>query len=184
LTSVPAPSLDAATATAWNTWASSSVGIGSVVVAIAEYGIVLLPVALVTAWFLSRDSDRRLGGAVLTGMLCAAVAFGVGYVLERVLTRPRPFVELGLQPLFAHAADSSFPSDHTLIAAAMCAPLLFLRPPLGAALFIWVLVIGAARVASGVHYPSDIVGSLLLGIGLAWFVGRIIALTRRRPLPT
>ena len=104
-------------------------------------------------------------------IVTALVAFLLGLVLERTLSRPRPFVELGFQPLFAHAADSSFPSDHTLAGVALVGPLLGPARRLGVVLVVWALVVGLARVAAGVHYPSDVLGSAVLALvldGLVW----------------
>jgi len=61
------------------------------------------------------------------------VASGVSLALSDLVAlplahlgdRPRPFVALGLTPLFAHGADSSFPSGHTLVGVALAAPLVW-----------------------------------------------------------
>ncbi|HEY7060747.1 MAG TPA: phosphatase PAP2 family protein [Chloroflexota bacterium] len=116
-------------------------------------------------------------------MMVAGVALGEGYllavVLEHVLARPRPFVALGFPPLFPHAADSSFPSDHTLLGVALAAPFLWRTRALGVGLLALALLTGLARVAAGVHYPSDVLGSALLGLAVAggadWLVARTIA---------
>lgn len=49
-----------------------------------------------------------------------------------------------------------FVSEHTLIFLRHCW--------LGLAIFIIGLMVGAARVYLGVHYPGDILGGLLLGV--------------------
>jgi undecaprenyl-diphosphatase len=94
------------------------------------------------------------------------IAIAVGLVLERVLGRPRPFVALGITPLIAHAQDSSFPSDHTLVGVALVGPMLFSVPRLGVWMFAWALLVGAARFATALHYPSDIVGTSVLALGI------------------
>ncbi|HEY0580808.1 MAG TPA: phosphatase PAP2 family protein [Chloroflexota bacterium] len=133
---------------------------------IAESGIFLLPLALLLVWFRTASAGLGPREAVLTGFVAAALAFGVGYMLEQLLSRPRPFVALGLTPLFAHAADSSFPSDHTLLSVALVGPLLWRLPRVGIWLFGWAMLIGMARVAAGVHYPSDVVGSAILALAI------------------
>ena len=134
-----------------------------------------LPIAVLLIWlFASTPNDGRRE-ALVAGVASAVVAIAVGLVLERMLNRPRPFVELGFQPLFPHAADSSFPSDHTLVGVALVGPMLWQSPKLGIWLFAWALIIGFARVAGGVHYPTDIVGSAILALaldGVIWVVSQ------------
>jgi len=139
--------------------------LGSVVELIAEYGIFVLPIALVLVW-VRTDSSSRARRGVVAGCVAAVIAFGLGFVLERTLGRPRPFVELGFSPLIAHVADSSFPSDHTLTGVALVGPLLWTLPKVGWMLLLWALVVGVARVAAGLHHPSDILGSAALALAL------------------
>jgi undecaprenyl-diphosphatase len=155
-------------------WASSNPALGSVVILIAEYGIWLLPLTLVAGWFWPSAGRSERRRAILAGCLAAAVALGLGQVLERTLDRPRPFVTLGFTPLVPHVADASFPSDHTMAGVALVSPLLWSTTPrTGALLLIWALVVGVSRVAVGLHYASDVFASALLGLvlgGLATFV--------------
>jgi undecaprenyl-diphosphatase len=125
---------------------------------------------LLAVWPGAGRSGRRR--AALAAALATAAALVLGFGLEHLLARPRPFVALVISPLFPHAADSSFPSDHTLAGFALATPFLLasrrLAPALaGSGLLILALLIGLARVAAAIHYPSDILGSALLGVGLA-----------------
>ncbi|MBV9356155.1 MAG: phosphatase PAP2 family protein [Chloroflexi bacterium] len=155
-------------------WASSSPTLTSVVVLIALYGIWVLPLTLVVGWFWPASGRTERRRAISAGCLAAAVALGLGQVLERTLDRPRPFVALGFTPLVPHVADASFPSDHTMAGVALVSPLLWSTSPrTGALLLIWALVVGVSRVAAGLHYASDVFASAVLGLalgGLASFV--------------
>jgi undecaprenyl-diphosphatase len=94
--------------------------------------------------------------------------------------------------------DSSFPSDHTLVGSALAAPLVWRRWRLGLPLLVVALLAGMARVAAGVHWPSDIIGTALVALALgglalpltraalAWLprrVRRLTGLERRDPSP-
>jgi undecaprenyl-diphosphatase len=168
-------------------WASSSPALTSVVVLIALYGIWVLPLTLALGWFWPASGRLERRRSIVAGCLAAAVALGLGQVLERTLDRPRPFVALGFTPLVPHVADASFPSDHTMAGVALVSPLLWSASPrTGALLLIWALVVGVARVAVGLHYASDVFASALLGLvlgGLATFaVNRwLAARTSSRP---
>jgi membrane-associated phospholipid phosphatase len=57
----------------------------------------------------------------------------------------------------------SFPSSHTITAGGIAAILAIVAPwPVGALAWLYALLVGTARVFWSKHWPSDIVGSLLL----------------------
>ena len=78
------------------------------------------------------------------------------------------------------AVLASFPSGHTTTVFAAAASLSFFMPrkslwwsaPL---LFLLVLPVAASRLIIGAHYPSDVLGGALLGLGSALAVARIFA---------
>ncbi len=164
--------MDSLVALQLHAWVSAQAWFAMLVQLVAEDGVFVLPLALVLIGLRSAPGDgRRL--AVVVGVAAALVAFGIGLVLERTVGRPRPFVELGFAPLIPHAADSSFPSDHTLTGVALVGAMLWRAPRIGTLLVVWAVVVGLARVAAGLHYLSDVIGSALLGLvldALVWFI--------------
>ncbi len=171
--------MDAAIVLGLFEWASAHPPVARVVSLIAEYGIVLLVVALIALWFLpaSGVSFRRTVLFAVVSSFVVVVLLAVGFSL--FLFRPRPFEVLGFQPLFAHYADSSFPSDHMLFGTALIGPAVWSRPKLGVWLLAWLLVIGLCRVAAGVHYASDILGSILVGAVPTAISVQLVALLER-----
>jgi undecaprenyl-diphosphatase len=155
--------------------------LADVVVLVAQYGAFLLPLALAIAWFrVDRTVDSRRE-AILVGSIAAILAFALGLILERTLNLPRPFAELGFDPLLPHAADSSFPSDHTLVGVAFVGPMLWRARRLGVVLVVWALIVGLARVVAGLHYPSDIFASAVLALVLdvvVWLATRPVGIGR------
>jgi undecaprenyl-diphosphatase len=135
----------------------------------------------VAVWLVEGRSQAARRRTVLAGCLAAVVAICLGLVLERTLARPRPFVALGLAPLIPHAQDSSFPSDHTLVGVALVGVLAWRLPRLGLWLLGWALLVGAARVMALLHYPSDILGSAALALGLDVIAWRVVL--SRLPAP-
>jgi undecaprenyl-diphosphatase len=146
---------------------------------IAEYGVFVLPLALIAVWFGATRKQAASRRAIVVGCLVALTAGGVGLVLEHMLTRPRPFVELGIQPLIPHAPDSSFPSEHTLVGVALVGALAVRVPRIGGWLLACALVVGFARVAAGLHHPTDVLGSAALALALD-----LVAMSAFDRLPT
>lgn len=73
--------------------------------------------------------------------------------------------------LIAHAAESSFPSDHATVMFSVSLMLLAFKDLRcsGVIFFILAFMSGLARVYSGLHFPMDVAGSLLvasLSIGI------------------
>jgi membrane-associated phospholipid phosphatase len=84
-----------------------------------------------------------------------------------VVAQPRPNEALLQNPLVPSDGSGSFPSGHTTFAVSLAVALYFFaRGTRGAkATFVGgvlvVLVVGASRLYLGVHYPSDVLGSVL-----------------------
>ena len=149
-------------------WTAHHALLRALVIVCAKWLVFLIPLLLVLAWWwpLPGRSQRR---CALLASGCSAMLNGCALlVLSHVVYSPRPFVVLHLVPLFPHAANSSFPSDHMLLGMALAAPLLWRLYRLGWLLCVISLLVGLARVAGAVHWPSDILGTAILALGLGW----------------
>lgn len=78
---------------------------------------------------------------------------------------PRPFADgLRLTPLISVSDPfGSFPSVHAAFFGALATAMFFENKRMGVWCFFAALLIGISRVATGVHFPSDIIAGLLLG---------------------
>jgi len=127
----------------------------------AEAGPYLLMGGLVLLWFAGDDMRRR---ALLEATEAASVGLLVNQLVGLLYYHPRPYM-LGLaQPLIGHSPENSFPSDHAtlMLTAAMymlCRP--GCRRP-GLLFLVFALSTAWGRVYAGVHFPFDILGSLLV----------------------
>ena len=152
------------------------------IVAVAQFGILLAVVLVVAgAWGAGGRTPVGLVLALAPGVLAAALAYLTIHVIGLVAPVERPFVALGGTPLFVHAPDASFPSDHVTLGMSMLGSHIKDRR-IQVAVALVVLLVGLARVAAGVHWLDDIVGGALIGLAFAW-IGRTIwvaVLGRRR----
>lgn len=97
--------------------------------------------------------------------------FVVAEVIKYIFNRPRPFIVLsGVHQLLQHSAGRSFPSGHASLAFAIAAAVAFYYPKTSILFFLAAINVGVARAVAGVHWPSDILGGALVGIGTAVFV--------------
>ncbi len=88
-----------------------------------------------------------------------------------------------IAPLFAHAPDNGFPSDHALLTSFLAFVTFRYAKPVAAALTVNALLVSWARVAAHVHSPIDIVGSFVFSGLAALFVDWLDRRRRQRPAP-
>lgn len=156
----------------------------SLIVFCAVYLFVLSPLIVAGVFWRARPSDRKVlvvrGAAAMLLALLFAKSAGTLY------PEPRPFVLHHRVPLIPHAPDNGFPSDHTLLTFACAFLVLPISLPAGLAGMAVATTVGLARVASDVHTPLDLVGSLLFAALANLLAGRWIprrAGRARRGLP-
>lgn len=138
--------------------------------------LLLLPLAALAAWRLTRLGRRIEAGLVLIALLGASA---LSHLAKLWVARPRPDLHATGVPL---PWDWSYPSAHAMQATALALALYLVA---GGAARAWalplalaVLLVGLSRVYLQVHYPSDIlVGTLA---ALLWVLG-LRALMPLRP---
>lgn len=105
--------------------------------------------------------------------LSLILSFALSRIAGALYYNPRPFVVNGTEPLIPHAPDNGFPSDHTLLFAALAAIAWHFDKRVSVGLWIAAVGVGAYRVYASVHHPLDILGSIgiaLIGTSLAYAI--------------
>ena len=97
--------------------------------------------------------------------LSVLISFLISQLIGLLYFRPRPFISNfqvvnDINPL----SEKSFPSDHTTIAFALAAAVYCSHKKLGIFLLILAFLVGFGRIYTGVHYPLDVLGGILVGI--------------------
>lgn len=144
----------------------------------------LLPFLLVEVW------RRGKHAIALDALVLLALTIVVVEVLKGLFDRARPCVSLAdvrLSPLYGcvEAADPAFPSGHTARAVALATLfLLGMSRRAGLTMTVVAALIAASRVYLGVHWPTDVLGGIAVGAGLALVVwtlqGRVRAYRNAR----
>lgn len=143
----------------------------AVYAALEPLGAVALAVLLsALVWLLT----RRLARGLAFG-LTVAVSWLPVVAYKFVLDRPRPDAALLPHPMLPVQSDSSFPSGHTAFVTALAVTAVLAAARWGTpALRRWVTVLAVLGVAgicatvliNGVHFPTDVLGSLMWSLGV------------------
>lgn len=152
-----------------NHFAMQTPWLHGVVTAFAKYGVVLFALALLTGVLYARhDSARTLAAAGWAG-IGTLVAVAVNQPIGNAIHEQRPYVA---HPhallLVSHSTDFSFPSDHAVMAGAVAAGLFVVSRKLGIVAAVAAVMMAAARVYVGAHYPGDVIAGLVVGAVVSW----------------
>ncbi len=101
--------------------------------------------------------------AALTGFGAAFLAVAVNYVIGLVYFRARPFSEHQVNLLLEHSTSPSFPSNHTAAAFAIAGALWAYNRKIGSVGILLALLLGFSRIYVGHHYPTDVLGGIVVG---------------------
>lgn len=99
-------------------------------------------------------------------------AFLSSYLIKIISKIPRPFIELKLTPLFMESGFS-FPSSHVTVISAISVIAWNIDYRLGIIFFAFTLLVAISRMIIGVHYPIDVLGGLIIGVGIGLFCLKI-----------
>lgn len=134
----------------------------------AEWLIYSVPLVLLWLWFYSEKTKKVAMRAFLSVMV--AWPF-LALIIGKTINRPRPFELDKIQELLFHRPSYSFPSDHAAALFAIVASLWFSGYKRLSLFFLGLaVVICLSRVASGLHFPSDILAGAVLGLLSGWLV--------------
>ena len=96
--------------------------------------------------------------------LSSGLAWIFSKILKFLFHTLRPFdVLVNIRPLFPEAGYA-FPSSHATFFMALAVALFFNHKKAGYLFMFFALLIGIARIMTGVHFPSDILGGFALGV--------------------
>ena len=145
---------------------------------VGSQGLIWLVIAALAALLWKRPA------IFLYVTLADLVADITAYALREAIGRDRPPLHFAEpHPLVAVPHSGSFPSGHTATSFACAATLAWLTPLPKTALFLLATLIAFSRVYTGVHYPLDLIGGALVGLGVATAL-RLLVEARRRSAPT
>ncbi|MFZ5969869.1 MAG: phosphatase PAP2 family protein [Bacillota bacterium] len=129
---------------------------------------------VISLLLISMKKYRKAGMMTLCAILLGYILGDV--ILKNLIQRPRPFVAAPyLNVLIEKPSSFSFPSGHTAVAFAAASMMMKIIRNKGITIFVLLLACTMAfsRLYLQVHYPSDILGGMILGMISASITYRI-----------
>lgn len=135
----------------------------------AGIGWIVLSVAL-----LIPKKTRVWGAMALVAMVIGFISGEI--IFKNLVCRVRPYIDyqyfhgtpLPFELNAGKESSFSFPSGHTCCSFAVATTYFFANKKLGVLALIFAGLVGFSRLYNYVHYPTDVVAGMLLGIGCAF----------------
>jgi len=151
-----------------NGFAGKSVCLDFLAVFFADY-IQYFLVAILFIYLIK--NFKKYSPMVVGGLVSAVFArFGVTEIIRFFYHRARPFMENNVNLLLNHENSYSFPSGHTAFFFALSTVIYYYNKKAGIIFFIASFLISISRIYCGVHWPSDILGGIIVGVFSACLV--------------
>jgi undecaprenyl-diphosphatase len=142
----------------------------SLMASVTNYALIIFAIVLLLIWFFGNDQYKKtVVYAGITGVLGLFINFVIGHLYFE----HRPFVTHHVNLLVEHAADASFPSDHTTGAFALALSVLFVHRKIGIGMLLFAILTGFSRIYVGHHYPFDILGSIIVSLIISTIVYKL-----------
>ena len=147
----------------------SRVGDGAIIF-LASY----LPYALIAAFLLflyvaTYTQQEKLRIFWVTVISVVVARLGITEIIRFFYHRPRPFITHQVHQLIPESAWS-FPSGHSAFFFALAMAVYLYNKKWGVWFFGAAIIMNISRIIAGVHYPSDILGGLMVGMLTAYII--------------
>lgn len=127
---------------------------------ICDYGWFLISVVLI---LLINKKTRRIGIEAAVTLIFTALITNV--IIKGLVHRVRPYEAYDfIEVLTRKPFDSSFPSGHTSNSFAVAVAVFIHNKKIGIPLIILSTGIAFSRLYNGVHYPTDVLAGIVIGV--------------------
>lgn len=146
-----------------------------------------IPLYLGVIYFIVRKWKMEAIWIILSIVICVVLTDQLTNLTKEIFQRLRPSHEPDLQGLVHHVngyvgGRFGFVSGHSsnVFGFALLSSLIIKNRYYTWSIFTWATIVAYSRIYLGVHYPLDIFGGMVLGIGIATIVYLIMDKFRKK----
>lgn len=146
----------------------------------AKDALEIYALLFVVSWFALPRKDLKNRHTLLISGLSGILALIINVIISHIWFRPRPFtVFTDAHQLLPHSSDASFPSDHTAGSFGFASGVWGSPKMISYTFTTLAIIVMFSRVYCGLHYPTDVIGGMIVGI----LASRIIRVFSRLIFP-
>ncbi|MHC0038085.1 undecaprenyl-diphosphatase [Pseudoneobacillus sp. C159] len=150
----------------------------AIMIFVTQNALFIFAFILLFMWFFGNEKYKY---TVVYAALTGALSLFINFLIGQIYFEPRPFVTHHVNMLISHAADASFPSDHTTGAFSLAFAILLRHRKIGFMTVLIAALTGFSRIYVGHHYPLDVLGSILVALSVSLIVFKASRLLRSIP---
>jgi len=138
----------------------------------------------VLSFLLMIKKETRLTGLVMLISLLISLIV-VNLTLKPLVARPRPYTNYEIALLLPKPTDFSFPSGHSSSVFSYCfAYFITRRDKWRWGLLCFAVIVAYSRLYLFVHYPTDVLAGIAIGILCAYFAKWLVEKFKNQPWMT
>lgn len=137
---------------------------------LGDHGIFCICLGFVLLIF---AKTRRTGWQVLLSMLLAYIVANL--VIKNIVARVRPYDAYPFLEALVHKPhDWSFPSGHSVNVFAAATAIFLNHKKTGICALVIAALVAFSRLYNCVHYPTDVLAGIVIGVGFAVLVHYVV----------
>lgn len=152
-----------------NQFAGQFICLDSLIIFCAKYLPYLMVLVLGLFLVFTRDRRRELKMIFYAAASVILSRLIITEIIRHFYPHLRPFQIYNFIPLIYDTA-SSFPSGHAAFFFAFATIVFIFHKKWGIVYFVGSFIIVLSRIMAGIHWPTDILGGIIVGIGSAILV--------------
>lgn len=132
-----------------------------------------IPVSVFGISLITKDKQLRNKSIYIASSVAANVVLTTA--LKYSLNRDRPFITYPELEKLSDGGSPSFPSGHTSTSFALATSISLVYPKWYVIVpsFTWAGLVAYSRMDLGVHYPSDVLAGVVIGVGTAYLAYKL-----------